>query len=171
MKRIFLNKAIVSYANFVKRVVNLSNNEKDDVTKEQYKKVLDSYKRYKNDENVMIDVSCVLSCPGISGMELVKIYYADITQIWAFIHILVVNITKNKNIMKLSNMTNEEFETIKKTLHSLWYAPHSDETYEFVYLEDDEVMFELRCLNLKKQLERSSEVIKKSVERMDCLFA
>ena len=38
MKRMFLNKAIVSYANFVKRVVNLRNNENDVVTKEQYKK-------------------------------------------------------------------------------------------------------------------------------------
>ena len=42
MKRMFLNKAIISYANFIKRVANLKDNENDTVTKDQYKKFLNN---------------------------------------------------------------------------------------------------------------------------------
>ena len=171
MKRIFLNKAIVSYANFVKRVVNLKNNDNDVCTKEQYKKFLDYYKNYKCDEFVMLDASSIISCPGLSGMELVKIYYSDIVQVWAFVHILVVKKTKEINIMNLSNMTDENFEAVKDALHSLWYAPHHDETYEYVYLDEDDVTLEIQCSNLKRQTERSSEILQKSVERLEWLFA
>lgn len=171
MKRIFLNKAIVSYSDFVKRVVNLKNNAQDIYTQNQYKKFLDYYRDYKSNEDIKLDVFSVLSCSGFSGMEVVKIYYTDIIQVWAFVHILVVKKTNNKNILKLSNMSEEDFADIKKTLHSLWYSPHHDETYEYVYLDEDDVTLELKCFNLKRQTERSSEILKKSVERLDCLFA
>lgn len=171
MKKMFLNKAIVSYANFVKQVVTKKDNEKVVSIKEQYKKFLEYYKSYKSNEFVMFDSSSIISCPEFSGMELVKIYYSDIIQVWAFVHILVVKKTKNKNIMNLSNMSAEIFAAMKKALHSLWYAPHHDETYDYVYLDEDEVILEVQCSNMKKQLERSSEVLRNSVEQMECIFA
>ena len=170
MKRIFLNKAIVSYANFVKRLVSKNNNEKDVSIKEQYQKLLMYYKVYKNNDCVKFNASTI-SRSGFSGIELVKIYYSDIVQVWAFVHILVVNKTKNKNIMSLTNMADENLEAVKNALHSLWYAPHHAESYDYVYLDEDEVMLEVQCANLKKQLERSSEILKNSVEQMECIFA
>lgn len=171
MKRMFLNKAIVSYANFVKRVVNLKDNENDVTTKEQYKKFLNYYRNYQKNGSVMDDASCILFCTDISGMQLVKIYYSDIIQVWAFVHILVVKKNKGKGLLSFSSKSNEDLNTIKEALHSLWYAEHHDETYAYAYLEDDEVMLEVKMTNMIKQMERQSEVLKMATDQIDFMFA
>lgn len=171
MKRMFLNKAIVSYANFVKRVVNLKDNENDVATKEQYKKFLNYYRNYQKNGSVMDDASSILFCTDISGMQLVKIYYSDIIQVWAFVHILVVKKNKGKGLLSFSSKSNEDLTSIKEALHSLWYAEHHDETYAYAYLEDDEVMLEVKMTNMIKQMERHSEVLKMATDQIDFMFA
>ena len=96
MKTIFQNQAIISYVEFIRKVIELKKNPTDEKTKELYHAFIRRYREMKKDKEIILSVSSVRigSC---LITNLFKFYYADMPQLWAFIH-LVLEDMMNKEL-------------------------------------------------------------------------
>ena len=78
MKTIFMNQAITSYVEFMRRVIDMKKNP-DEKTEIQYQDFISRYRQMKNNEEIKSSVSEVQSCC-ILDTDLIKIYYVDMPQ-------------------------------------------------------------------------------------------
>lgn len=128
MKTIFLNNAIISYVQFVQKAAGGT------LEKESVKSFLKYYRQYSNDKEFIWTVPL----PSAEDDSLTKIYYGEITQVWAFVHFLVEFKAEKHFSIFFGSYTREKFSELKAALKKIWFynPPHCD--LEFIYLESED---------------------------------
>lgn len=178
MKTIFQNKAIISYVEFMRKVIDLKKNPEDEKTKELYHKFIISYREMKNDKELKDSVSNVRMSTCLHT-DLIKIYYVDMPQLWAFIHLVLEAMIKKEFSLSFGYYQNDDLMAIKKELKKLWYIKHSQHSTVYVYLEDEEnkVDMELKIYHTrlgfeqcKDNLEMTQKIIKATKYKADNCF-
>ena len=162
MKTIYLNQAIISYVEFMRKVIDMKKNPNDN-TKILYHDFINLYRKMKNDEEIKAAVKDVRSFTCIEP-DLIKIYYVNMPQLWAFIHLVLELKMKKELSLSFNSYKKEDFESIKKALQGMWFVKKNMSSNSYIYLEDDEhkVDAEIKTLHMKMILEQCKENIEKS---------
>ena len=164
MKTIFLNQAIISYVEFMRRIIDMKKNP-DEKTEKQYQDFITRYRQMKNNEEIKSSVSDVQSSC-ILNTDLIKIYYVDMPQLWAFLH-LVIEAMKEQNLsFSFWSYTTEDFISIKSVLKQLWFIKKNQYGCSYIYLEDEDnqVDVELKLFHTRKSFEKCRENIEQTVK-------
>ncbi|MBS7266921.1 MAG: hypothetical protein KIG83_10765 [Treponema sp.] len=135
MKTIYLNQAIISYVEFMRKVIDMKNNP-DDKTKALYHDFITYYRQMKNDNEIKDGVNDVRfgTC---METNLIKIYYINMPQLWAFLH-LVLESKMNKELsLSFGYYKSDDFVSIKKELKGMWFVKKNMPCNSYVYLEDE----------------------------------
>ncbi len=137
MKTVCLNQAIISYVEFMRKVIDMKENPGDEITNERYHDFINLYRKMKCDKEIMDSVSLVRSSSSINP-DLFKIYYVSMPQLWAFIH-LVLEAKMDKTLsLSFNQYKPEDFMEIKSELKKLWFTNQNQHGLNFIYLEDEE---------------------------------
>ena len=179
MKTIFQNKAIISYVEFMRKVIDLKKNPEDEKTKGLYHKFINRYREMKNDKEIKTSVSDVRmsTCP---NRDLLKIYYVDMPQLWAFIHLVLECIMKKEIPLSFGNYQKDDFIAVKKELKRLWFVTkQSQSSTVYIYLEDEnnKVDLEIKIYHtrlgfeqIKDNLEMTEKLLKATKYKADNCF-
>ena len=148
MKTIFQNQAIISYVEFIRKVIELKKDPTDEKTKELYHAFISRYREMKNDKEISTSVSSVHigSC---LITNLFKIYYVDMPQLWAFIHLVLEDMLDKELSLSFGYYKKDDFHTLKNQLKRLWFIKQSQYVTDFIYLEDEnnKVDIEIKIFN------------------------
>ena len=157
MKTIFLNQAIISYVEFMRRVIDIKKKSYDEKTKAQYDEFITRYRQMKNDKEISDAVSEV-RCSSFINPDLIKIYYVNMPQLWAFLHLVLEDIMENRLSLSF-NYKPDELESIKEVFKRLWFIKKNQYSCSYIYLEDDEnkVDLELKLFHTKRTFEQCRE--------------
>ena len=169
MKTIFLNKAIISYVQFIRRLVS-SGGAKDSKKFAEYKKFLQIYRESKQDKESMASVQ--MTSVGFVSLTLVKIYYANMLRVWAFVQLLVEYESKREHFVNFLSYTNADFDLLEETLKRLWFCNPHDYSLDYVYLEDEEnkVDSDVKLRNSCVALERSKNILEETQKIAKSVF-
>lgn len=163
MKTIFLNQAIISYVEFMRRVIDMKKNPQDEKTKVLYHAFINRYREMKSDKEICSSISnvhigiCLIT-------NLFKIYYVDMPQLWAFIHLVLESIMNKELSLSFGYYKKEDFDAIKNQLKRLWFIKQSQYVTSFIYLEDAEnkVDDEIKLYHTRLGFEQSKDILEKS---------
>ena len=154
MKTIFINKAIISYVEFMRKIIVMKKNPGDEKTNALYHEFIIRYRQMKNHKEILDSVSEV-RCSSFINPSLIKIYYVNMPQLWAFLHLVVEDIS-GKRLSLSFDYKPDDFEAIKGVFKCLWFIEKKHYSCSFIYLEDgeNEVDLELKLFHTKKTLEQ-----------------
>ena len=178
MKTIFQNKAIISYVEFMRKVIDLKKNPEDEKTKELYHKFINRYREMKNDKEIRTSVSDVRMSTCLNT-DLLKIYYVDMPQLWAFIHLVLESMMKKEIPLSFGYYQKDDFIAVKKELKRLWFTKQSQSSTVYIYLEDEnnKVDMEIKIYHTrlgfeqcKDNLEMTQKIIKATKYKADNCF-
>ena len=182
MKTIFQNQAIISYVEFIRKVIELKKNPTDEKTKELYHAFISRYREMKNDKEIISSVSSVHigSC---LITNLFKFYYVDMPQLWAFIHLVLEDMLDKELSLSFGYYKKDDFHTLKNQLKRLWFIKQSQYVTDFIYLENEKKKVDieiklyhtrLSCEQCKDNIEKTKKTVKAarySAEKFSKLFA
>lgn len=163
MKTIFQNKAIISYVEFMRKVIDLKKNPNDEKTKELYHKFINRYREMKNDKEIRASVSYVRISAGLNT-DSIKIYYVDMPQLWAFIHLVLETLMKKELSLSFGYYKKDDFLTIKKELKKLWFIKQNQSSTVYIYLEDEnnKVDMEIKLYHSRLGIEQCEDNLEKT---------
>ena len=164
MKTIYLNQAIISYVEFMRKVIDMKTNP-NDKTKALYHDFITRYRQRKNDKEIKESVNNVRFGTSVET-DLIKIYYVNMPQLWAFLHLVLEVKMKKQLSLSFGYYKSDDFAYIKKELKGMWFVKKNIPCNSYVYLEDDEhkVDSELKILHMKMSFEQCQENIEKSIK-------
>lgn len=164
MKIIFMNQAMTSYVEFMRRVIDMKKNP-DEKTEIQYQNFISRYRQMKNNEEIKSSVSEVQSCC-ILDTDLIKIYYVDMPQLWAFLHLVIEAIKKQNLSFSFWSYTPEDFMCIKSILKRMWFIKKNQYGCSYIYLEDEDnqIDVELKLFHTRKGFEKCRENVEQTVK-------
>lgn len=105
MKIIFLNKAVKSYVHFIS---DLLENPSDKKLNRQYLSLINWYYKYKSDKDFMRDLFLITENWDFNNNNF-KIYYVEITQLWAYIQLAVEKNLKREERFNLKKLTFSDY--------------------------------------------------------------
>ena len=149
MKTIYLNQAIISYVEFMRRVIFIKNNPDDEKTKAQYHNFITCYRELKNNLEIKFEITGIHTST-LMNPDLVKIYYINMPQLWAFLHLVLERKLNKELSLSFGYYKTDDFITIKRIFRSMWFIKNSNYSCSYIYLEDEEhkVDEEIKILRL-----------------------
>lgn len=159
MKTIFLNQAIICYVEFMRRVIDMKKNP-DEKSEMQYQVFVSRYRQMKHDKDIRSSVSDVrFSC--LMDTDLIKIYYVDMPQLWAFLHLVIERILEKEISLSFWLYKTDDFMRIKDVFKHMWFIKKSHHGFSYIYLEDEKnkVDIELKLYHTRLGFERCQENI------------
>lgn len=159
MKTIFLNQAIISYVEFMRRVIDMKKNP-DEKSEMQYQDFISRYRQMKYDKEIRSSVSDVrFSC--LMDTDLIKIYYVDMPHLWAFLHLVIERILEKELSFSFWAYKTDDFMRIKDVFKHMWFIKKSQHGFSYIYLEDEKnkVDIELKLYHTRLGFERCQENI------------
>ena len=159
MKTTFLNQAIISYVEFMRRGIDIKKNP-DEKTEKQYQDFISRYRQMKYDKDIKSSVFDVrFSC--LMEPDLMKIYYVDMPQLWAFLHLVIERMLEKELPLLFWSYKAEDFMRIKDALKHMWFIKKSQHGFSYIYLEDEnnKIDVELKLYHTRLGFERCQENI------------
>lgn len=164
MKTIYLNQAIISYVEFMRKVIDMKNNP-NDKTKTQYHDFITYYRELKNNLEIKPEITGIHNST-LMNPDLVKIYYINMPQLWAFLHLVLERKLNKELSLSFGYYKSDDFLTIKNIFKSMWFIKNSDYSCSYIYLEDKEhkVDEEIKILHTKMSFEQLQKTMEKTVK-------
>ena len=145
MKIIFLNKAVKSYVHFIS---DLLENPSDKKLNHQYLSLINWYYKYKANKDFMRDLFLITENWDFNNNNF-KIYYIEITQLWAYIQLAVEKNLKREKRFDLKKLTVSDIEVLESAFKRMWAK--KDAQIIYIYLEDEnnKVDYEIKLRNFQ----------------------
>ena len=180
MKIIFLNKAVKFYVHFIS---DLLENPSDKKLNRQYLSLINWYYKYKSDKDFMRDLFLITENWDFNNNNF-KIYYVEITQLWAYIQLAVEKNLKREERFDLKKLTASDIEVLESAFKRMWAK--NDAQIIYIYLEDEnnKVDYEIKlrnfqlltddietnCKKIRETGDGISSLIKLTLKEMNKLF-
>lgn len=177
MKTIYLNQAIISYVEFMRKVIDMKTNP-NDKTKTLYHDFITRYRQMKNDKEIKESVNDVRFATSLET-NLIKIYCISMPQVWAFLHLVLEAKMKKELSLSFGYYKSDDFASIKKELKGMWFVKKNMPCNSYVYLEDEKNKVDsdlkwyhtrLCAEQLKENAEKNAKILKVCRFKMEEVF-
>lgn len=158
MKIIYLNDAIVSYVEFLQRVLTANEKSVEENSVKEFTEFLDCYKQLTQDEDVVWNVNDITNDLKRFPVYRVKMYYSNENKVLVFVQLLIEKRCSNSDLHLLTSLSNEDLEKIQSALHDFWYSDNDFEHCQHIYLDKDEVTWEVLRKDMIESLDRTKEI-------------
>lgn len=123
MKKIYMNDAIISYVEFIEKIVN---HHEDNNLFIQYETFYNLHRQYKTEVKEII-----------SFQDNTIFYFSKIEQVWAFLHLLIETLEKiDINIIQEDNFRN--LAALSNGLGKIWVS-NNNTTGQYICLDIETV--------------------------------
>ena len=94
--------------------------------------------------------------------DLIIIYYVDMPQLWAFLHLVIERILEKDVSVSFWSYKTDDFMRMKEVFKHVWFIKKSQYCFSYIYLEDEKnkVDIELKLYHTRLGFERCQENIK-----------
>lgn len=158
MKIVFLNDAIVSYVEFLQRVLVSNEKKEENNSAKEFTDFIDCYKQLRENDEIIWHVNDITRYLNRFPIGRIKIYYTDINKLLVFVQLLLEKNCLNNDLHFLTSLSDEDLEKIQSALHDFWCKDKDSSIWQYIYLDKDDVSNEVIRNNMLKQLDETKEI-------------